>query len=134
MTTSAEARPGSQRMSIRLFLIIEAIAFAAAALVHFGVLVRGYEHRTAGTAESIIAAVLIAGLATSAFLPARTRISGLAAQGFALLGTLIGLFTIAIGIGPTTVPDVVYHVAIVIVLLWGLAVAWRSSFGTRQQG
>lgn len=29
--------------------------------------------------------------------------------GFALLGTFVGVFTIAIGIGPRTVPDIVFH-------------------------
>jgi hypothetical protein len=43
------------------------------------------------------------------------------AQSFALLGTLIGVFTIIIGIGPRTITDIVYHVAIAAVLVWGLA-------------
>jgi hypothetical protein len=32
---------------------------------------------------------------------------------------------IAIGVGPQTRPDIVYHVAIVVVLIWGLVVAWH---------
>ena len=55
---------------------------------------------------------------------------GLIAQGFALLGTLVGVFTIAIGVGPRTVPDVAYHAIIVLVLLPGLVVAARSLKGT----
>jgi hypothetical protein len=51
---------------------------------------------------------------------------GLAVQGFALLGTLVGAFTIAIGIGPRTGPDIVYHVGLLIVLGWGLAVTART--------
>jgi hypothetical protein len=46
--------------------------------------------------------------------PAWVRRVGLAAQGFALLGTLVGVFTIAIGVGPRTLPDVVYHIGIVV--------------------
>jgi hypothetical protein len=61
--------------------------------------IRGYEHRQARIAESVIAAVLLAGLAWSWLRPAWTRRTGLAVQGFALLGTLVGAFTIAIGIG-----------------------------------
>jgi hypothetical protein len=49
----------------------------------------------------------------------------LAAQGFALLGTAIGIFTITIGVGPRTAPDVAYHAFIVIVLAAGLAVTAR---------
>ena len=33
---------------------------------------------------------------------------------------------IAIGVGPRTVPDVVYHAVIVLILVWGLVVARRA--------
>ncbi|HEX6630961.1 MAG TPA: hypothetical protein VF048_07715 [Gemmatimonadaceae bacterium] len=111
---------------VRAFLLCEALAFGAASLVHRGILVEGYRHRNAYVAETVIAAVLLAGVLVSLVAPGRTRAAGLVAQGFALLGTAVGLLTIAIGIGPRTVPDVVYHVAIVAVLAWGLAVAVRS--------
>ncbi|HEX7049058.1 MAG TPA: hypothetical protein VF188_02510 [Longimicrobiales bacterium] len=112
--------------TIRRFLLIQAVIFLAAALVHAGVLVRGYEHRAARIAESVIAAVLFLGLLASWLRPAWTRAAGVVAQGFALLGTCVGLFTIAVGVGPRTVPDVAYHVAIIVVLAWGLGVAWRA--------
>src|SRR5437879_644741 len=102
-----------------------------AALSHFGILVSGYEHRAAGTAESVIAGVLLVGWAMTWVGPGSTRGIGLAAQTFALLGTLVGLFTIAIGVGPRTVPDVMYHVSIVAVLIWGLVVAKRTPSGAR---
>jgi hypothetical protein len=111
----------------RWFVLAEAASFATAALVHFGVLFHGYEHGKAGTAESVIAAVLLAGLALTWIRPASTRSAGLAVQAFALLGTLVGVFTIAVGVGPRTVPDVAYHVAIVAVLAWGLVAAARSA-------
>jgi hypothetical protein len=111
--------------SIRRFLALEAIAFVTAALVHAGVLVSGYAHRQARIAESVIAAVLLAGLAYSWLRPSSIRRTGLAVQSFALLGTLVGAFTIAIGIGPKTVPDIVYHVGLLVVLSWGLVVAAR---------
>ena len=44
----------------------------------------------------------------------------------ALLGTLVGVFTIAIGVGPRTLPDIAYHVAIIAVLVGGLILAWRA--------
>jgi hypothetical protein len=43
---------------IRTFLDAEIVAFAAAALVHAGVLVDGYQHRAAGIAEAVITGVL----------------------------------------------------------------------------
>jgi hypothetical protein len=86
----------------------------------------GHEHRQARIAEGTIGVVLIAGLACSWIRPGLTRGAGLVTQGFALLGTLIGAFTIAIGIGPRTVPDIIYHVTILIVLAWGLTVTARA--------
>src|SRR3989440_9100197 len=78
--------PGAGR-TIRFFLLFEAATFVVAALSHFGILVSGYEHRAAGTAESVIAGVLLVGWATTWVGPAFTRGIGLTAQTFALLGT-----------------------------------------------
>src|SRR5207245_5921694 len=66
------------------------------------------------------------GGAVATALPAWTCTLGIAGQAFALLGTLVGAFTIAIGVGPRTVPDVVYHAAILFALSWGLVVAARA--------
>jgi hypothetical protein len=112
--------------TVRLFLLIEAITFFIAALIHSGMLVTGYEHWQARTAESVIAAVLFIGLIVSLARPVWTRTAGLYAQGFALLGTLVGIFTIIVGVGPRTAPDVIYHICIVIVLVWGITVAARG--------
>ena len=86
--------------AIRLFVLIEGVAFIAAALTHFGVLIGGYEHEKAGTAESVIGIVLLAGLALTWIRPASTRVIGLAVQAFALFGTFVGIFTIIVGVGP----------------------------------
>ena len=110
---------------VKIFLFVEALAFFAAALVHAGILATGYEHHAARIAESVIGAVLLAGLVTTYLKPELTRAAGLLAQGFALLGTLVGIFTIVVGVGPRTTPDVIYHVAMVILLLWGLGAAGR---------
>jgi hypothetical protein len=108
-------------------MLLEAATFVAASLIHSGVLVAGYEHQQARIAEGVIATVLLAGAALTWILPAWTRQAGLAAQGFALLGTLVGIFTIIVGVGPRTLPDIVYHLAIVVVLVWGLIFAKRVS-------
>jgi hypothetical protein len=112
--------------AIRLFVLIEGAVFITAALTHFGVLIGGYKHRQAGIAESVIGIVLLGGLALMWIRPASRRGIGLAVQAFALFGTLIGIFTIAIGVGPRTVPDIVYHICIVIVLVSGLVTAVRA--------
>lgn len=114
---------------IRLFLFWEAAAFGTASLVHFGVVLHGYEHREAGTAESVIAAVLFLGLLWTWIRPRSIRRAGLVSQAFALFGTLVGVFTIAIGIGPRTGPDIAYHSVIIAVLAFGLIVTARAQPG-----
>ena len=99
---------------IRRFLLVEAATFITAAAIHGGWLISGYEHREARIAESIIAAVLLGGAAVAWAKPARTRAAGLFGQGFALFWTLVG---------PRTGPDILYHIAIVAVLVWGIVVA-----------
>ncbi|HEU4631097.1 MAG TPA: hypothetical protein VFS08_15200 [Gemmatimonadaceae bacterium] len=113
----------------RAFLIGEALAFGTAALVHRGVLADGYQHRNAFIAETIITAVLVAGLVAGWLAPRRAWAAAVAAQAFALVATSVGIVTIAVGVGPRTVPDVVYHLVIVAVLTWGLVVALRGPAG-----
>jgi hypothetical protein len=111
--------------TVRIFLAIESVVFGAAALMHAGVLFPGHEHGRARIAESVIALVLAAGLAASVAAPAASRRIGLAAQGFALLGTFVGLFTIAIGIGPRTAIDLVLHAMMIALLVSGCLVVAR---------
>jgi hypothetical protein len=121
------------RTTIRLFLLIEGLSFLAAGLIHRGVFIAGYAHQQASIAETTIAIVLLVGLGLTWIWPGQTRLIGLVAQAFALLGTLVGVFTIAIGVGPRTAPDIVYHGAILAVLIWGLVVAARAPAETVQR-
>jgi hypothetical protein len=105
---------------IRILMLFEAATFVAASLIHSGVMIAGYEHQQARIAEGVIASVLFVGAVLSWIRPEWMRQAGLAAQGFALLGTTVGIFTIIVGVGPRTVPDIAYHLAIVVVLIWGL--------------
>jgi len=107
-------------------MLLEAASFAAASLIHSGVFIVGYEHQEARIAEGVIATVLFVGLALTWIRPGWTRRAALAAQAFALLGTLVGIFTIVVGVGPRTVPDLVYHGGIVVVLVSGWYVAART--------
>jgi len=72
----------------------------------------------------MIGAVLALGLIASLMRPAPAPILALAVQGFALLGTLVGAFTIAIGVGPQTHADLIFHVILLLVLISGVIVAW----------
>lgn len=120
--------------SVQLFLFVEAAAFGAAALVHAGVLAAGYQHREAMIAESVIAIVLALGLVASLAIPRRSRAVGLAAQGFALFGTLVGIFTMIIGVGPQSVFDVALHIGFVTLLISGLIVVGRGAEASSPAG
>ena len=112
-------------MRIRLLLAAEAAVFGLAATIHTGAL-RGYAHARARNAETVIGAVLLAGLVLIAIVPRRLRTTASAVQGFAVLGTLVGLFTIAIGVGPRTLLDLVLHLAMLTLLTAGLLIARRT--------
>jgi hypothetical protein len=56
---------------------MEAAVFGNAALMQAGMLMRGYEHRAARTAESVITLVLLVGVIGSVARPASSRAIGL---------------------------------------------------------
>ncbi len=118
---------------LRGLLAFQAMTYLVASLIHASVLLDGYEHRDASIAEGVIAMALFAGLLVSLARPARTRDAALGAQGFALALTCVGLFTIAVGVGPRTVPDVVYHLCIVAILIWGMREARQLPQGQPPQ-
>jgi hypothetical protein len=111
--------------TIRLFLLVQAASFATAALIHFGVLLEGYRDQGAAVPESIIAVVLLCGLMLTWTPAPWPRRAAIAAQAFALLGTLVGTTLIAVGVGPRTLLDIAFHVAFLVELIVGLAVAIR---------
>jgi hypothetical protein len=112
--------------NMSMFLFLEGTCFAVAGLIHGGVLLTGFQHQAASIAESSIAIVLLVGFGLTQTWPARRRFIGLAAQAVALLGTLVGAFTIAIGVGPRSLADIVFHAAMLSVLTWGLIVTART--------
>ena len=76
----------------------------------------GHGHAKAATAESVIGTVLLGGLIVSLLSPPSSRTAGLAAQGFALLGTCVGIFTIIVGVGPRTPLDFALHAGFIALL------------------
>jgi hypothetical protein len=108
---------------VRDFLAAEIVIFATAALMHAGLFGAALAHAAARNAETIIGVVLIAGLMAIGTRPDRTRQFGLLSQGLALAGTCVGLVTIAIGIGPRSLVDLMLHVTMIILLVGGLCVA-----------
>lgn len=105
---------------VRVFLVMEVVVFVVAAAVHFGLLRDEQRDVAAGIAESVIAAVLLAGLATAFLRPAAARTAGIAAQAFALVGTCVGL-TLVLTVGPTKGLDLTFHGTMLVLLITGLA-------------
>ena len=112
---------------VRGFLLLQIVIFLALVSIHFGLLIGGYRHRNAGTTESVIAAVLVAGLLLTWTPPPWRRRAATAAQSLGILGVLAGLFTIALGIGPRTTLDLALNGALLLTLIAGLVITLRRS-------
>ena len=112
-------------VTIPRLMFVEAIAFFIASAIHSGALIDVSVDPAANIAEGIIGAVLLVGAIVTTVRPLWTRVVGVLAQGFGLLGSLIGLYLAIRGVGPNTVPDVIFHVAIVAMLAIGVVAALR---------
>lgn len=111
---------------VRGFILLTATSLIVASLIHFEVIIEGYRHQEAGISEAVIAAAMLVGLAFT-WLPGRRQVwAGFGSLAFGLLGTLVGVFTIIIGVGPQTVPDILYHATLIVALAAGLTFAWRG--------
>jgi hypothetical protein len=113
--------------SVQAILVLGALLFLAAASIHGGVAGEAYRHREARIAESVIGAVLLAGWIVGLAKPRSARTVSIGVLGFGLVGTLIGVFTIAIGVGPRTALDLTIHAAMLLLLVTGLVSAVRAS-------
>lgn len=114
------------QQTVRAFPLIEAVAFLVAGAIHSGMFVAIDTHYQAATAESIIGVVLLVSFGLTWVRSAQARLIGLLAQAFAAFGTMVGLFTIAVGVGPRSVGDIAFHLAVLAVLGWGIVVTARS--------
>lgn len=115
----------NETAAMRTLLLVQATTFLIGCVAHSGLLMAGYEHRQASIIEAVLALVLYAAAAMSWIKPAWTRSDALATQGIALLGALVGMFTIFAGTGPSTGAEIVYQLIVVALLVWGLGLANR---------
>lgn len=76
--------------------------------------------------ELIIAAVLVAGLLLTWTPRPWSRRSAAVVQSFGILGVLLGMATIALGIGPRTTLDLTLNVTLLLTLIAGLAITLRK--------
>ena len=113
-------------LRVRSFLLLQIAILLSMISIHFGLLIGGYRHRSAGSAELLIAAVLVAGLLLT-WMPAPwSRRPAAATQSFGILGVLGGFLTIAAGIGPRTTLDLFLNAVMLLTLIAGLATTLRK--------
>ncbi len=112
-----------------VLMLLEAATFGVAAVLHLDarislgfVTVHGERVGQAAIAELVICGVLAFGAAVVLARPADARQLACVVTGFAIFGVIVGLTTIALGVGPRTIPDLVYHITIMVVLLISFAV------------
>ena len=110
--------------ALRLTLAAAALSLLVAAGLHAGLVLPG-RFDDAAMYEAGVAVVLLVGFGLTFVGPAWARWGGLAASIVALAGASIGLYMALRGIAPNTVLDLVYHVALMALLLAGIVAAWR---------
>jgi hypothetical protein len=110
--------------TLRLIMALAAASLLVAAALHAGLVIEGPMDQAA-MYETGVAVILVIGLAMTFVGPAWARWGGLAATVLALGGASIGLYVAILGIGPNTLADMIYHVALIALLLLGIVVAWR---------
>ncbi|MBY5828978.1 hypothetical protein ELI24_14100 [Rhizobium ruizarguesonis] len=117
------------RSAVAILFLIETCLYAIASLTHAGLILEDHEHRQAMIAEAVISAVLLLGLISLGLDRSWSRMTAILAQSFALLGTLVGAFTIAVGVGPQTTLDYITHAVMILLLVTGLVWLARSRSG-----
>jgi hypothetical protein len=134
-TTTGSSTPIVTLISV--LMVGEALTFLLAALLHLGIPLGFSEPRIipAAIVEGLCG-LLLAGSAYAVFV--RTRLAwgaALAAHLFAVAGVLLGIISLALGLGPSTVVNTIYHRVIlgvlVVVLVLLTTPAARAALGRR---
>ncbi len=111
--------------TLRILMLVAAASLVLAAALHAGIVIPG-PFDDAAMYESAIAVILVIGVAATLIGPRWARWGGLISVIVALAGSCVGLFLALRGIGPNTVPDIVYHFGLVALLLLCVAIASRA--------
>ena len=114
--------------ALRWIMAVAALSLLVAAALHAGLVISG-PFDDAAMYETGVATVLLVGLGLTFVGAGWARWGGLAATVLALAGASIGLYVALRGLGPNTVADIVYHVALMALLVLGIGVAWRVPSG-----
>jgi hypothetical protein len=111
--------------TLRFILAAAALSLLVAAALHAGLVLPG-RFDDAAMYETGVAVVLLVGFGLTFVGPAWARWGGLAASIVALAGASIGLYMAVRGFAPNTALDIVYHVALIGLLLAAVVVASRG--------
>jgi hypothetical protein len=121
------------RAWVGVLMAVDSASLLVAALLHLDIgiplgfaEIRGEWFPRAAIPEIVTALVLALGVGAMLVAPRRAWWVAVAAHTFAALAVTVGLFTIAIGVGPQTAPDVVYHLTLLVVLAVGLIALLRQ--------
>ena len=111
--------------AVRGFLLAEIAIILVIVSIHFGLLIDGYRHQNAGATELLLATVMVAGLLLT-WTPRWRRPAAITVQSFGTMGVMLGLFTIAVGIGPRTILDLSLNGILLLTLIAGLRMMLRK--------
>ena len=111
--------------ALRWVMALAAASLLVAAALHAGLVIPG-RFDDAALYETGVATVLLVGLGLTFIGPGWSRWGGLVAILLALAGAGIGLYMALRGFAPKTPLDIVYHVALIALLLVAIGVAWRG--------
>jgi hypothetical protein len=95
-----------------------------AAALHSGIVIPG-PFEQAAIYEGSLGVILALAFGLTFLAPTSARAIAVAAQGLTLVGASLGLYLALRGAAPDTPLDIVYHVALIGLLLVGIGVAWR---------
>jgi hypothetical protein len=117
------------RTWFRFVVPVLSLTFFIGAALHAGITLAGFDEPTIVPA-TIVESLCGAALAFSSYAvfsnKAWWRTATMASHGLALFGVLVGVFALAVGAGPRTELNSVYHVAMICLLCAGLLIASSS--------
>ncbi len=118
--------------AFRILVVLEAITFLGGALLHLGVRIPlGFAVLVEPRIPDAVIVEGLCGLFLSvgayAMFTRKAWAALVAAHVFAVAGVLLGIGALAVGLGPTTELNYVYHRTILVVLVAGLVLLWTPS-------
>lgn len=117
--------------TLRWILAASVLSLLVAAALHAGLVIPG-RFDDAAMYETGVAVVLLIGFGPTYLGPGWARWGSLGSLVVALAGAGVGVYLASRGIAPNTVADIVYHVALIGLLLVGMVAALRGPANARR--